>query len=243
MNKCKILIKTISIFMVVIFSFQCAVISKGALIDVEKKVDENPALGYNYKFEPVPATESNRSTLEFKFVKVPRNRIDSVKTYNKIKRLSSESKALIGTGIGFASGILLAIATKPDFDLYQPNRKVALGILGGIIGLAVGTLSKPHETVLGKIQEKETVYTDKTNVIAIPLANQPIEIEFVNNSTDNTYKMDIRTIKKFTDNDGKITIDIKNDFGFNKIPSKKYYTMSFTYINAETGLRETIKEN
>lgn len=236
MKKRNTFIKTIGMVMVVIFSFQCTTISTGKLIDIDKKVDESPSLGYNYKAESIRSIDSPATTLAYRIIKVPRNRVEALKTYEKVKYVPRYVKILTGIGIGILAGLIYEDMKNSDQWDDREIEKATFGFLGGITGMLGGILLKTHKKVIDEVKEKEVTYVDKPNAAAIPFANQPIEVEYVYNG----YNMQIKTAKKFTDNDGKIFIDIKKDFDLNKLPAKRNYTLNLIYVNAETSVKASI---
>jgi hypothetical protein len=221
--------KPLCLLVAALFTGQCMSI-KRELISTEEKVIENESQGYVYEFERIKTPSNEDPAVEYRIVKFPANRVESISTYKKIDRSWPITLGIVGAVFG---GLIAIDLKHPDLYKLLPNFFLGT-LIGGLIGGSVGS------SIKGKIKEiKEPTrryLTKKSDSTAIPAQNLPLEFKWGTGGKSNSFKTQ-------TNEQGIVRINLVDDLKMAKFPLDHPLILYIYYLNPESQLKGILRDS
>jgi len=214
----------------VLFTGQCMSI-KREVISTEEKVIEDESREFIYELEKIKAPSAQDPTIEYKIVKFPANRIQSINVYKKIKKANLwgcflgglVAGAFIGAAIGCLSG-----GNDDEVQFMNAFYGFFIGALtGGISGPRIGKkIEKKHDPGQFKIPVGSYL-KKKPDSTPMPIQDFPLEFKWRIRGKTNSFKTQ-------TDEQGIVRINLIDNLKMAKFPLDHPLTLSIFYLNPES---------
>ena len=144
--------KPLCLLVAALFTAQCVSIER-KLIATEEKVIENGNQAYVYELEKVKTPSAQDPTIEYKIVKFPANRIQSINVYKKVKKANLWNCILGGLVVGAVIGAAIgSLSGGNDHDVQFRN-----AFYGFFIGAFTGGIGGP---IIGKKLKKSITWVN-----------------------------------------------------------------------------------
>ncbi len=230
--------KPLCLLVAALFTSQCISIKK-ELVSTEEKVIVNGSQTYLYELEKIKTPSAQDPTVEYRFVKFPANRVESIYTF-KIKKVNRSSPILIGFLAGAAIGTKIGINSMKGEYLYV-GRAITGFLIGSSIGIVCGIFASNQ---MGKnsakiIETKESVgsyLTKKTGSIAIPVEYCPLEFKWGPSGKGIAFKTR-------ADEQGIVRIHLIKDLKMTKVPPDHPLILHILYFNPEYRRKQLLKDS
>jgi len=207
--------KPLCLLVTALFTTQCITYER-KLISTEEKVIENGSQAYVYELEKIKTPSAQDPTIEYRIVKFPANRVESISTYKKVDR---SLPIALGTVAGAVfGGIIVTDLNHPDINKALPNF-----VLGTLIGALIGSSIKGRK---GEIKEPTRRYlTKKSDSTPIPVLNLPLEFSWWSGKSN--------TFKTQTNEQGILRINLIEDLKMTKFLPDRPLILFIHYFNQE----------
>ncbi|HLP58423.1 MAG TPA: hypothetical protein VK186_06320 [Candidatus Deferrimicrobium sp.] len=221
--------KPLCLLVAALFTCQCISFER-KLISTEEKVIEDESREFIYELEKIKTPSTQDPTAEYRIVKFPANRVESISTYKKIDRSLPITLGIVGAVFG---GLIAIDLKHPDIYKLLPNFFLGT-LIGGLIGGSMGS------SIKGKIREiKEPTrryLTKKSDSTPIPIQNLPLEFKLGTGVKSNTFKTQ-------TDEQGIVRINLIADLKMTKLPFDHPLTLFILYFNPESQKKGLFKDS
>ncbi|HLP58293.1 MAG TPA: hypothetical protein VK186_05660 [Candidatus Deferrimicrobium sp.] len=229
--------KPLCLLVAALFTAQC-VSTERKLISTEEKVIENGIQAYVYELEKVKTPSAQDPTIEYKIVKFPANRAESISTY-KLRKVNGILCILLGCAAGAYYGS--EIGYNSSIHSCDQMGPVFLGILiGSVTGTIVGALAGKTigiKTDKGIIKVPTKTYLKKkTDAMPIPVPNIPLEFKWGTGVKSNSFKTQ-------TDEQGMVRINLLDDLKMAKFPLDHHLILYIYYLNPESQKKGIFKDS
>ncbi|HLP47453.1 MAG TPA: hypothetical protein VK469_16005 [Candidatus Kapabacteria bacterium] len=222
--------KPLCLLVAALFTCQCISIEK-KLVSTEEKVIEDESREFIYELEKIKAPSAQDPTIEYRIVKFPANRVESIDTYQKFKKVNIFNTILGGFFIGGFTGWTVTLTSSDDSFLKSFGLKgtYICALLGGLIVSAIS---------INKAAKKEEVKTSrhylekKPDATPIPVQNLPLEFILWTHG-----KRKSNEFKTQTDEQGIVRINLVADLKMTKFPPGRSLTLYINYSNPESQLK------
>lgn len=228
--------KPLCLLVAALFVSQCTSVPLN-LVSTEEKVIENGIQAYVYELEKIKTPSPEDPTVEYKIVKFPANRIETINTY-KPKKVNRISPIIGGVLIGAVIGSVIGVSSgrhHEDGEILGFYGGFRLGaLIGGISAYAVsgtkekksGLIKKSAGSSLGK----------KPDSIPIPAQNLPLEFKWGTRGKSNSFKTQ-------TDEQGFVRINLIDDLKMTKLPLDRPLTLCIHYLYPESQLKGILSDS
>jgi len=226
--------KPLCLLVVALFTGQCISIEK-KLVSTEEKVIENGSQAYVYELEKVKTPSTEDPTVEYKIVKFPANRIESISTY-KLRKIDRSSAIVTGVLAGALAGWTLTLNSSDDSFLKSRGLESTyiIALIGGLIGGSIKAGKKSD--IKGEIKEPtESYLKKKSDSTPIPVLNLPLEFSWWSGKSN--------TFKTQTDEQGLVRINLVDDLKMTKVPPDRSLILYIHYFNPVSQLKEILRDS
>ncbi|HLP47220.1 MAG TPA: hypothetical protein VK469_14810 [Candidatus Kapabacteria bacterium] len=179
--------KPLCLLVAALFTSQCVSVEK-KLILMEEKVIVQDSQDYVYELEKIKTPTNQDPTIEYRIVKFPANKIEHIKTYQKIRKTNRSGaflNGLLGGAVlgGFIGSILGSQGGAHGNSFYETpgtGQGISWGaLIGSIVGIVVGSKSALKDGITGKIEvTKNSDLGKKPLSTSIPVTNLPLEFKW-----------------------------------------------------------------
>ncbi|HLP58291.1 MAG TPA: hypothetical protein VK186_05650, partial [Candidatus Deferrimicrobium sp.] len=196
----------------------------------------NDSRSYVYELEKIKKTSAQDPMAEYRIVKFPANRVESIKTYQKIRKTNTILSVLGGCVAGALIFSIIGFSSQDDFDRSG-------GISGFWIGLPLGALiigqiiSGKKSSITGEIQK--LTWSDlqkKPNSTPIPAQNLPLEFKWRTRGKLSIFKTQ-------TDEQGIVRVNLIEDLKMTKFPLDHPLILYIYYLNPESQRKWIFKDS
>lgn len=230
--------KMLCLAVAILFTVQCFSIKK-SLISTEKRVIENE-IHFVYEFEKIKTPSAQSPIVEYKIIKFPADKVETINKYVKVKKPTHLPLALIaGTICGLIGRSSAAKHIQdPCADFLDPPLGFIGGFSLGFLGTAILSYGiNNKKTVLGEFEvPKESILIKKPGSIPIMAPNIPLEFKWM-------IKNKIFIFKTNTDDQGIVKLNLINDLNMINSPSVWPSRWQIYYINTETQAKELFMDS
>ncbi|HLP47454.1 MAG TPA: hypothetical protein VK469_16010 [Candidatus Kapabacteria bacterium] len=224
--------KPLCLLVAALFTCQCISFER-KLISTEEKIIENGNQDFLYELEKIKAPSAQDPTIEYRIVKFPTNKVESINTY-KIREVNGIFYILLGVIAGAYYGAKIGYnsSTYPDEEMSDTFLGFLIGsatgiMLGRLAGKAIG-----FKTDKGIIKVPTKLYLKKKpDSIPIPVLNLPLEFIWWTHGKRNM-------LKAQTDDQGIVRINLIEELKMTKFPLKHHLSLYIHYHNPESQLDE-----
>lgn len=206
--------KPLCLLVAALFTAQCVSIEK-KLISTEEKVMENEIQEYIYELEKIKAPSTQDPTVEYRIVKIPVNRVQSINVYKKVKKVNLLGSFLGGIVAGAVIGAAIG-ALSGSHDEETLFRNLCYGFLIGAVtgtigGPAIGEeIGKKHD--LGQFKLPVGSYLKKKpDSPPMPIQDFPLEFKWRTTGKSKSFKTQ-------TNEQGIVRINLVEDLKMAKFP-------------------------
>ncbi|HLP47064.1 MAG TPA: hypothetical protein VK186_05655 [Candidatus Deferrimicrobium sp.] len=219
--------KPLCLLVAALFTCQCFYMER-KLISTEEKVIGNGSQAYLYELEKVKTPSTQDPTIEYRIVKFPANRVESIDTYQKFKKVNIFNTILGGLFIGGFTGWTVTLTSSDDSFIKS------YGLKGTYISALIGSLIVSAISI-NKAARKEEVKTSrqslekKPDATPIPAQNLPLEFILWTHG-----KRKGNAFKTRTDEQGIARIDLAADLKMTKFPTDHPLILYIYYLNPES---------
>ncbi|HLP48655.1 MAG TPA: hypothetical protein VK469_22125 [Candidatus Kapabacteria bacterium] len=222
--------KPLCLLVAALFTCQCISIEK-KLVSTEEKVIEDESREFIYELEKIKAPSAQDPTIEYKIVKFPAKRVETIFVFEQGKKVnrffSSLGIIVASAAIGSIIGQCLIEDACQDFG--KPIFGFVIGTLTGALGSGV-VVDMIKKKVDGKKEVKAHAGSHlekKLNSPPLSLQNFPLEFKWETSGKSNTFKTQ-------TDEQGIVRINLVTDLKITKIPPDRPLTLYILYFNPES---------
>ncbi|MCX6578973.1 MAG: hypothetical protein NT166_02185 [Candidatus Aminicenantes bacterium] len=222
--------KPLCLLVAALFTGQCISIEK-KLVSTEEKVIENGSQAYIFELEKIKTPSTEDPTVEYKIVKFPAKRIETIFVFEQVKKVnrffSSLGVVVASAAIGSIIGQCLIEDACQDFG--KPIFGFGIGTLIGVLGSGV-VVDMIKKKVDGKKEVKAHAGSHlekKLNSPPLSLQNFPLEFKWETSGKSNTFKTQ-------TDEQGIVRINLIADLKMTKFPFDQPLTLFILYFNPES---------
>jgi hypothetical protein len=238
LRKC-IYFKPLCLLVAALFTTQCITYER-KLVSTEEKAIENGIPAYVYELEKIKIPSSQDPMLEYRIVKFPANRVESINTYHKIKKPSPWASFKGGAVVGAIVGNRIGQSQIKDYcqDFGKPIVGSLIGaLLGGTVFSLFGRVLKKESRRKQEIKEpSRSIFTKKTGSIPIPVQYFPLELKWGTRGKSNSFKTQ-------TDEQGLVRINLIDDLKIAKFPSDNPLILYIYFLNQESQLKEILRDS
>ncbi|HLP49158.1 MAG TPA: hypothetical protein VK469_24670 [Candidatus Kapabacteria bacterium] len=220
--------KPLCLLVAALFTGQCVSIEK-KLVSTEEKVIEDESQGYVYELEKIKTPSAQDPIVEYRIVKFPANRVETINIYKQDRKGNTFSSMLLGCAISAALGIFIGTSlgnTHGDGDINGSYYRVLIASLtGGIGGLIAGFTIKKKSSL---IKEPTGFYLGKKpGSSPIPVQDFPLEFKGVAGGKSIVFKTQ-------TNEQGIARINLIDDLKITKFPPDQPFTLYIHYLNPQS---------
>jgi len=229
--------KPLCLLVAALFTGQCISFEK-KLVSTEEKVIENGSQAYVYELEKIKTPSTQDPTIEYRIVKFPANRVESINTY-KLRKNNRFLPILLGVLAGAGIGILIGKSQikDPCQDFGKPILGFLLGApIGGIVFAGTGLGLKEKSGIREIKVPTSSHFQKKPNSTPIPAQNLPLEFKWGTRGKSNAFKTQ-------TDERGIVRINLIDDLKIAKFPPDHPLILYIYYFNPESQLKEILRDS
>ncbi|MCX6580964.1 MAG: hypothetical protein NT166_12370 [Candidatus Aminicenantes bacterium] len=221
--------KPLCLLVAALFAGQCMSI-KRELISTEEKVIESESQGYVYELVKVKTPSVQDPTVEYRIVKFPANRVQSINVYKKVRKADPLGCVLGGLVVGAVIGAAIGALTAGKND---DRKQFENGFYGFFIGAITGGISGPKigekigikRAIRGEIKEPAGYYLKKKpDSIPIPAQNLPLELKWGTRGKSYSFKTQ-------TDEQGFVRINLIDNLKMTKFLPDRPLILFIHYFN------------
>lgn len=222
--------KPLCLLVAVLFMAQCVSIQR-KLVSTEEKVMENESREFIYEYEKIKTPSTQDPTVEYKIVKFPAKRVETIFIFEQVKKVNRFPTSLLTVvaGAALGTGIGQVLVQDSCVDFGKPIFGFGIGTLVGLFAsVAVveivekkgGSKKEFLKKHAGSRLEKEP------NSLSIPLQNYPLEFVWAQGKRN--------VFKTQTNEQGIVKINLIDDLKMAKFPLDKPLILYINYLNPET---------
>lgn len=219
--------KMLCLLVAALFTSQCVSMDR-RLISTEEKVIENESEYYIYELEKIKTPSVQDPTVEYKIIKFPTNKMESLNIY-KVRIVDRSSGIALGFLVGTISGSLIGVKLSQHCYTEFGN-----GLLGGFIGAIIGSSAggslknKKNSDLIGDFKVPTGSYmAKKPGSTPIIVRDFPLEFKLGTGSKQIVFKTQ-------TDEQGIVKINLIKDLKMIKVPPDHPLTVYILYMNPES---------
>ena len=221
------------LFVAVLFTVQCVSVNK-RLILTEKRVIENE-IHFVYELEKIKIPSAQSPIVEYKIIKFPADKVESINKYAKVKKPTHIGLALV---VGTICGLIgrsngASQIEDPCQDFLKPPLGFAAGFSLGFLGGAILSYCiNNKKTILGEFEEpKGSTLIKKPDSDPIMAPNIPLEFKWMIKNKSFIYKTN-------TDDQGIVRLNLINDLNLTNYPHGWPSRWYIYYLNPESQTKE-----
>ncbi|HLP49156.1 MAG TPA: hypothetical protein VK469_24660 [Candidatus Kapabacteria bacterium] len=230
--------KPLCLLVAALFTGQCISFER-KLISTEEKIIENGNQDFIYELEKIKTPSIQSPTVEYRILKFPTIKVESVNTYELIK-IDRALPIIGGVIAGAAVGILIG-----NSQIQDPCQEFGKPVIGFLLGASMGGLIinmahlgiKQKSVIKNEIIKEPTgsYLTKKHDSTPIPARNLPLEFKW--------WARKLNVFKTQTDDQGIVRINLIDDLKITKLPPEHHLYLCIHYLNPKTQLDELFEDS